>query len=51
LTLLTALILGGDFYTATLLSSALSKLVMRLSKVSTDATRTNALRAEVSHSC
>jgi coatomer subunit beta len=42
-----ALILGGDFYTATLLASALSKLVMRFAKVSSDATRTNALRAEV----
>jgi coatomer subunit beta len=42
-----ALILGGDFYTATLLASALSKLVMRFAKTSSDVKRANALRAEV----
>ncbi|KAL5356946.1 adaptin N terminal region-domain-containing protein [Aspergillus floccosus] len=40
------LILDGDFYLATVLSSTLTKLVMRHSEVSEDAARTNALRAE-----
>ncbi|KAH8697348.1 putative coatomer subunit beta [Talaromyces proteolyticus] len=40
------LILDGDYYLATVLSSTLTKLVMRHSDVSQDAARTNALRAE-----
>ncbi|KAL9091214.1 MAG: hypothetical protein Q9159_001509 [Coniocarpon cinnabarinum] len=40
------LILDGDYYLATVLSSTLTKLVMRHSEISTDAARTNALRAE-----
>lgn len=40
------LILDGDFYLATVLSSTLTKLVMRHSEISNDSARTNALRAE-----
>lgn len=40
------LLLDGDYYLATVLSSALTKLVMRHSEVSKDTARTNALRAE-----
>lgn len=40
------LILDGDYYLATVLSSTLTKLVMRHAEVSQDAARTNALRAE-----
>ncbi|OJD19062.1 hypothetical protein AJ78_00934 [Emergomyces pasteurianus Ep9510] len=40
------LILDGDYYLATVLSSTISKLVMRHSEVSQDSARTNALRAE-----
>merc|ERR1711939_196214 len=40
------LILEGDFYLATVLSSTLTKLVMRHSEISGDKARTNALRAE-----
>lgn len=40
------LILDGDYYLSTVLSSTLTKLVMRHSEVSQDAARTNALRAE-----
>ncbi|KAI5308246.1 coatomer subunit beta, partial [Ascosphaera atra] len=40
------LILEGDYYLATVLSSTLTKLVMRHSEVSSDSARTNALRAE-----
>ncbi|KAK5114853.1 hypothetical protein LTR62_002010 [Meristemomyces frigidus] len=40
------LILDGDFYLATVLSSTLTKLVMRHSEISSDPARTNALRAE-----
>ena len=40
------LILDGDYYLATVLSSTLTKLVMRHSEVSQDNARTNALRAE-----
>jgi len=40
------LILDGDFYLATVLSSTLTKLVMRHSEISQDGARTNALRAE-----
>lgn len=40
------LILEGDYYLATVLSSTLTKLVMRHSEISDDKARTNALRAE-----
>lgn len=40
------LILDGDYYLATVLSSTLVKLVMRHSEISKDKARTNALRAE-----
>ncbi|KAJ0424762.1 adaptin N terminal region-domain-containing protein [Aspergillus carlsbadensis] len=40
------LILDGDYYLATVLSSTLTKLVMRHSEVSEESARTNALRAE-----
>jgi coatomer subunit beta len=40
------LVLDGDYYLATVLSSTLTKLVMRHSESSKDAARTNALRAE-----
>ncbi|KAK3725090.1 coatomer subunit beta [Vermiconidia calcicola] len=40
------LILDGDFYLASVLSSTLTKLVMRHSEISQDRARTNALRAE-----
>ena len=40
------LILDGDYYLATVLSSTLTKLVMRHSEISQDLARTNALRAE-----
>ncbi|KAH6328279.1 coatomer subunit beta [Parastagonospora nodorum] len=40
------LVLDGDYYLATVLSSTLTKLVMRHAEISTDAARTNALRAE-----
>lgn len=40
------LILEGDYYLAAVLSSTLTKLVMRHSEISNDTARTNALRAE-----
>ena len=40
------LILDGDFFLASVLSSTLTKLVMRHSEISKDIARTNALRAE-----
>ena len=40
------LILDGDYYLATVLSSTLVKLVMRHSELSSDTGRTNALKAE-----
>ena len=40
------LILDGDYYLASVLSSTLTKLVMRHSEISKDIERTNALRAE-----
>ncbi|KAL2795734.1 adaptin N terminal region-domain-containing protein [Aspergillus keveii] len=40
------LILDGDYYLATVLSSTLTKLVMRHSEVAEESARTNALRAE-----
>lgn len=43
---LRTLILEGDYYLSTVLSTTLTKLVMRYSEISKDAERTNALRAE-----
>ncbi|RPA94465.1 Coatomer, beta subunit [Choiromyces venosus 120613-1] len=43
---LRSLILDGDFFLASVLSSTLTKLVMRHSEISSDAARTNALKAE-----
>ncbi|TBU50067.1 coatomer protein [Dichomitus squalens] len=43
---LRALILGGDFYTGSVLASALTKLVLRFSELSSDKRKVNALRAE-----
>lgn len=40
------LILDGDYYLATVLASTLTKLVMRHAEISSEAARTNALRAE-----
>jgi len=40
------LILDGDYYLASVLSTALTKLVMRHAEISQDHARTNALRAE-----
>ncbi|EME88975.1 uncharacterized protein MYCFIDRAFT_25877 [Pseudocercospora fijiensis CIRAD86] len=40
------LILDGDYFLATVLSSTLTKLVMRFSEISVDQARVNALRAE-----
>lgn len=40
------LILEGDFYLASVLSSALAKLVMRHAEISSDTKRTNSLKAE-----
>ena len=40
------LVLDGDYYLATVLSSTLTKLVMRHAEISKDTARTNALRAE-----
>lgn len=40
------LILDGDYYLATVLSAALTKLVMRHAEISSDTARTNALKAE-----
>lgn len=47
---LRALILGGDFYTASVLASSLTKLVLRFKEVSLDERAVNELRAEVSWS-
>lgn len=43
---LRALILGGDFYTATVLAATLTKLVLRFGELSKDPKSVNALRAE-----
>ncbi|KAF3928846.1 hypothetical protein ABW20_dc0101008 [Dactylellina cionopaga] len=43
---LRALILDGDFFLASVLSSTLTKLVMRHAEISKDTARTNALKAE-----
>lgn len=44
---LRALILGGDFYTATVLAATLTKLVLRFGELSKDPKAVNSLRAEV----
>ncbi|KAF9447848.1 coatomer protein [Macrolepiota fuliginosa MF-IS2] len=43
---LRTLILGGDFFTGSVLSSALTKLVLRFADLSTDVAASNALKAE-----
>ncbi|PIL31535.1 hypothetical protein GSI_06237 [Ganoderma sinense ZZ0214-1] len=43
---LRALILGGDFFTGSVLSTALTKLVLRYTGLSSDKRKTNAIRAE-----
>lgn len=43
---LRALILGGDYYTATVLAATLTKLVLRFGEQSRDAQSVNSLRAE-----
>ena len=43
---LRALILGGDFFTGSVLAATLTKLVMRFSEAQSDAQAVNALRAE-----
>ena len=42
-----ALILGGDFFTASVLSTALTKLVLRFNEKTKDEVASNTLRAEV----
>ena len=44
---LRALILGGDFYTSTVLASTLTKLVLRFGDLAGDSKETHALKAEV----
>jgi coatomer subunit beta len=44
---LRALILSGDFYTGSVLASALTKLVLRFAEISSDERAINELRAEV----
>ena len=48
MSLSTALILGGDFYTGSVLASALTKLVLRYTELSKEQRKCNALKAEVS---
>ncbi|KAH9982287.1 coatomer beta subunit [Lactifluus volemus] len=43
---LRALLLGGDFFTGSVLAAALTKLVLRYSDLSSDKKKANALRAE-----
>jgi coatomer subunit beta len=43
---LRALLLAGDFYTGSVLSSSITKLVLRLHQISSDASVVNSLRAE-----
>ncbi|KAA1471444.1 coatomer beta subunit [Dentipellis sp. KUC8613] len=43
---LRTLLLGGDFFTGSVLASALTKLVLRFSELSQDSRRSNALQAE-----
>lgn len=44
---LRALILGGDYYTATVLAATLTKIVLRFAQGSRESQAVNALRAEV----
>ena len=44
---LRSLILGGDFYTASVLAATLTKLTLRFAEMSQDARAINQLRAEV----
>lgn len=44
---LSALILGGDFFTGAVLASTLTKLVLRFDDLTKDRPKANALRAEV----
>lgn len=44
--MLLALILGGDFYTGSVLASALTKLVIRCAAISQDKEQVNSLKAE-----
>jgi hypothetical protein len=43
----TALILGGDFFTGTVLAASLTKLVLRFEGLSSDKVKVNGLKAEV----
>lgn len=45
---LRALILGGDFYTSSVLASTLTKLTLRYAKLTSEIKSVNALKAEVS---
>jgi coatomer subunit beta len=45
---LRALVLGGDFYTSSVLASTLTKLTLRYSKLLGESKAVNALKAEVS---
>lgn len=47
----TALILGGDFFTGSVLASALAKLVLRYTEVGSDQRKANAIKAEVCVAC
>lgn len=44
---LIALILNGDFYTASVLASTLTKLVLRFNQITSDEKAAHGLRAEV----
>jgi vesicle coat complex subunit len=44
--ILLALLLGGDFFTGTVLAAALTKLVLRFADLSPDEKKANSLRAE-----
>lgn len=46
---LIALILGGDYYTGSVLASTLTKIVLRYAELSQDVRAVNELRAEVRH--
>lgn len=47
LTSYTALILGGDFFTGTVLAVTLTKLVLRFDGLSSEQAHSNTLRAQV----
>ena len=46
--LVIALLLGGDFFTGSVLAASLTKLVLRFAESSKDTAASNVLRAEVS---